>query len=117
MNDELYYHTAVKDLGKLVDEAPEESIVSRTVYKDNDARVILFVFAPGEKLSEHTSSFPAILHFLEGEAALTLGDEKLTAGPGTWVHMAANLPHSVEARTEVRMLLTMLVDSPQSGSQ
>ena len=111
MNDEQYLHTAVSDLGALVEETPERSIVSRTVYKDENVRVILFAFAPGEKLSEHTSSFPAILQFLEGEAALTLGEEALQAGPGTWVHMAANLPHSVDAKTEVRMLLTMLTNN------
>ena len=103
--------TAVQDLGALVAEAPQDSIVSRTVLKDDDARVILFAFAPGEKLSEHTSSYPAMLQFLKGEAALTLGEEALNAMPGTWVHMVADLPHSVEARTEVLMLLTMLVDS------
>ena len=93
-----------------MDEAPRNSIVSRTVFKDGDARVILFAFAPGEKLSEHTSSFPAILHFLEGEASLTLGETAMEAQAGTWVHMTANLPHSVEAHTEVRMLLTMLTN-------
>ena len=112
MSEEQYLHTAVRDLGALVEEAPESSIVSRTVYKDDHVRVILFAFAPGEKLSEHTSSYPAILQFLEGEAVLTLGEETMDAQPGTWVHMAANLPHSVDARSEVRMLLTMLVQSP-----
>lgn len=110
MSEQPYTHTAVMDLGSLVAEAPENSIVSRTVYKDKDARVILFAFAPGEKLSEHTSSYPAILHFLQGEAAVTLGAEKISARPGTWVHMAANLPHSIEAETEVQMLLTMIVE-------
>ena len=113
MNEELILHTAVRDIATLVPEAPEDSIVSRTVFKDSDVRVILFVFAPGEKLSEHTSTYPAILHFLAGEATVTLGDEVITAQPGTWVHMAANLPHSVEAHTEVRMLLTMVVASKQ----
>ena len=111
MNEEQYLHTAVQDLGALVEEAPESSIVSRTVYKDENVRVILFAFAPGEKLSEHTSSYPAILQFLKGEAALTLGEEALEAGPGTWVHMAPNLPHSVDARSDVQMLLTMLTNN------
>ena len=31
-----------------------------------------------------------------------------TAGPGTLVHMAPNLPHSVLAETETVMLLTMV---------
>ncbi|MEJ2752952.1 MAG: cupin domain-containing protein [Candidatus Promineifilaceae bacterium] len=109
MNGKQTSYTAVEDLDALVGETPEASIVSRTVFKDESVRVILFAFAPGEKLSEHTSSYPAILHFLSGDAALTLGKEMMDAGPDTWVHMAANLPHSVEARTEVHMLLTMLV--------
>jgi len=109
MNENQTPYIAYEDLDTLVGKTPEASIVSRTVYKDDGVRVILFAFAPGEKLSEHTSSFPAILHFLSGQAALTLGKETMDAGPGTWVHMVANLPHSVEASTEVRMLLTMLV--------
>jgi quercetin dioxygenase-like cupin family protein len=109
MNSDAYTHTAVKDLSQLVAETPADSIVSRTVFKDGKTRVVLFAFAPGEKLSEHTSSYPAILHFLEGEAAVTLGEKTIAAGPGTWVHMAANLPHSIDAHTEVRMLLTMIV--------
>jgi quercetin dioxygenase-like cupin family protein len=99
---------AVTDLAALVEEAPADSIVSRTVYKDDNVRVILFAFAPGEKLSEHTSSYPAILHFLDGEAEVTLGSESMVAHPGAWVHMAPNLPHSVAAQTDVRMLLTMI---------
>ena len=70
--------------------------------------MVLFGFAPGQSLSEHTASKPAILYFVEGEAALTLGDEEQTAGAGSFVHMAANLPHSVLAKTRVVMLLLLL---------
>jgi len=30
--------------------------------------VVVFGFAQGEELSEHTASMPAVLHFLQGEA-------------------------------------------------
>ncbi len=108
MSDSLNANLIVPDLQALVSDIDDESIVSRTVYKDDGLRVILFGFAPGETLSEHTSSYPAVLHFLEGEAAVTLGAESITAGPGTWVHMPAHLPHSIEAQTTVKMLLLML---------
>jgi quercetin dioxygenase-like cupin family protein len=108
MTESLIANLIVPDLQGLVTDIDAESIVSRTVYKDDKLRVILFGFAPGETLSEHTSSFPAVLHFLEGEAAVTLGAESLTAQPGTWVHMPAHLPHSIEAQTTVKMLLLML---------
>jgi quercetin dioxygenase-like cupin family protein len=108
MSESLTANLIVPDLQALVADIGDESIVSRTVYKDDDVRVILFGFAPGETLSEHTSSFPAMLHFLEGEANVTLGAEAISAGPGTWAHMPAHLPHSIEAKTTVKMLLLML---------
>lgn len=110
MSESLQANIIVPDLAALVSEIGDESIVSRTVYKDGGVRAILFGFAPGEVLSEHTSSYPAILHFLEGKAAVTLGEELIAAGPGTWVHMPAHLPHSIEAETMVKMLLLMLID-------
>ena len=87
---------------------PEGGILSRTVLKAPDVNVILFHFAPGEELSEHTAAVPAILHFLEGTAQLTVGDHVQQAHAGTWVHMAAHTPHSIVAETAVSMLLLML---------
>ncbi len=96
------------DLANLLDEVPEDSIVSRTFFQEDDTRAILFGFAPGQELSEHTAARPAILHFLEGKAKLTLGEVVQDAQAGSWVHMVANLPHSVLAETSVKMLLLLL---------
>lgn len=95
------------DLKSLLTEIPDDSIVSRTFYEDERIKAILFGFASGQELSEHTASQPAILHFLQGEADLVLGDEIQKAGPGTWVHMPANLPHSVIAKSQTLMLLLL----------
>jgi len=98
----------ISDLNEQIPEIPTDSIVSRTIYEDERSKVILFGFAAGQELSEHTASRPAILHFLSGESSVKLGDEEFTAGPGSWAHMAAHLPHSIRAHTEVLMLLLML---------
>lgn len=87
---------------------PEKGILSRTVYSDGRLKVVAFGFGQGEELSEHTASTPAVLHFLHGDATLTLGDDKIDAKPGTWVHMPACLKHSITAKTPVVMLLTLL---------
>lgn len=100
--------TFFPDLAALVADAPAESIVSRQIFKDGQLHAILFRFAAGQELSEHTSAFPAVLHFLEGRARLTLGDAAQTAAAGTWAHMPARLPHSIFAETPVTMLLLML---------
>ena len=90
---------------------PDKGILSRTLYNDDRLKVVLFGFAQGEELSEHTASMPAVLHFLQGEARLTLGDDTLEAKSGTWVHMPKGLRHSIQAKTPVVMLLLLLKEA------
>lgn len=101
-----YFH--VDDVLAQLPEIAPDSIVSRTFFSDQHIKVILFGFAAGQELSEHTASKPAILHFLQGSARLTLGSDETTAEPGAWVHMPSNLSHSVYAETPVVMLLYLL---------
>jgi quercetin dioxygenase-like cupin family protein len=82
--------------------------MSRTIYNDDRIKAVVFGFGQGEELSEHTASMPAILHFLLGEAKVTLGDDNVEAKPGTWVHMPTGLRHSIQAQTPVVMLLLLL---------
>ena len=98
----------VTNLAEMLPEVLPESIVSRKVFSDEQVRVVLFGFAAGESLSEHTAAQAAILHFIEGQARVTLGEEEVSAVPGTFIHMPAHLPHSVYAETDVVMLLTLL---------
>jgi len=101
-------YTYIPNLSDLMVEVPTDSILSRTFFTDERVKAVLFGFAAGQELSEHTASRPAILHFLQGEAHLTLGDDSMEAGPGTWVHMPPNLPHSIVAKTPVVMLLLLV---------
>lgn len=103
---DTYAFTA--DLAALIPGIPPDSILSRTFYEDEQLKAIVFAFAAGQELSEHTASHPAIIHILRGEADLTLGGDPRPGAPGAWIHMAAHLPHSVLARTPVIMLLLML---------
>jgi quercetin dioxygenase-like cupin family protein len=102
--------TTYTHFGDLAQEArpPDKGILSRTLYNDDRLKAVLFGFAQGEELSEHTASMPAVLHFLRGEAALTLGDDTVEAKPGTWVHMPKGLRHGIQAQTPVVMLLLLL---------
>ena len=69
--------------------APAEGILSRTLYGDDRLKVVGFGFAAGEELSEHTAQTPAVMHFVSGEASLTLGDDQQEAVAGPWVYMPA----------------------------
>jgi quercetin dioxygenase-like cupin family protein len=89
-------------------EPPSDGTLSRTLFQEDYLKVVLFGFAAGQELSEHTASTPAIMHFLRGEADVTLGAEETSAMAGTWIHMAAQLPHSIRAKSPVVMLLLLL---------
>jgi quercetin dioxygenase-like cupin family protein len=97
----------IDDLSTQIPDLQPDSIISRSLYADDQVKVILFAFAPGQELSEHTASVSAMIHILEGEAKLTVGGDSFDAHPGTWVHMQPQLPHSVYAKSPVKMLLLM----------
>lgn len=103
MTQSVIYHANLADLTAV----SPDSIISRTLSLDDQARAILFTFAPGQELSEHTASVAADIYIVKGTADLTLGEETVQAGPGTWAHMPPNLSHGVRAHDEVVMLLTM----------
>ncbi len=103
-------YTLFLDLAKEV-QPPDKGILSRTLFSDDRLKAVAFGFAQGEELSEHTASMPAVLHFLQGEAKLTLGDDTLEVKPATWVHMPKGLLHSIQAKTPVVMLLLLLKEA------
>jgi quercetin dioxygenase-like cupin family protein len=100
-----YLHVA--DLAAAI-EIPRDGTLSRTLYADDDVKIVLFGFDAGQELSEHTASRPALLQIVRGEGRLTLGGDAVTAAPGTFVRMPAGLPHSVRAETPLVMLLVLL---------
>ena len=100
-------YTHILNLAKEVD-PPADGIVSRTIFQDELLKAVVFGFGQGQELSEHTAAKPALLFFVKGEATLGLGDDVQDAQAGTWVHMPANLKHSINAKTPVVMLLVLL---------
>lgn len=100
-------YTHFVDLAKEVD-PPDDGILTRTLLNDGDVKAVIFGFGAGEELSEHTASMPAILHFLQGEATVTLADDTIQAQPETWIHMPANLKHSIKTSSPTVMLLLLL---------
>ncbi len=100
-------YTHINDLAKEA-QPPEKGILSRTLFNDEKVKAVIFGFAQGEELSEHTAAMPAILHFIQGEAKQTLGDDTLEAKAGTWVHMPTGQRHGIQAKTPVVMLLLLL---------
>ncbi len=106
-------YTLIPDLARRAAELaedgdPSEHVQGRALYTDDHVKVLAFPFEAGQALPEHTSPHPAMLHFLSGEADVTLGEDAVEARAGAWVHLAPRVPHSIRARTDVLMLLIIL---------
>ena len=92
---------------------PEETqfapngIVSRTLLRTANSRVVLFGFAEGQELTEHTSTQHALVQVLSGECDFSLAGEEHKLKAGNLLYMPPNLPHALKATTEFSMLLTL----------
>jgi quercetin dioxygenase-like cupin family protein len=102
-------HQFFQNLAGEVSDIPSGTILSKALASTDKLKVTIFGFAPGQELTEHTAAYPAILHFLEGEADLTLGGDSFKATTGSWAYMPALTPHSLVAKTPVTMLLIMVM--------
>lgn len=88
--------------------APERGIHSQTLSDSDGVTLVLFAFAPGEELSEHTSARPVIVHLLRGEADITVGEDRFPGREGTWFRMPPDTPHSIHAIGPLVLALYLL---------
>ena len=86
----------------------DNGIVSRTILNTAHGRVILFGFAEGQELSEHTSTQHVLIQILSGECEFSLDGKWHTLKAGAFLHMPPNLRHAVRAKLPFSMLLTFV---------
>jgi quercetin dioxygenase-like cupin family protein len=89
-------------------EIPKNGILSRTIYADDQVKVIIFGFDTGQELSKHTASSSAMLHIIKGKARLTLGTDAMEVSDGAWARMEPKLEHAIFALSPVVMVLYIL---------
>lgn len=89
-------------------EYSDDSIVSKTILDKPAGTVTLFAFDKGEKLSEHTVPYDALVQILDGQARLTIGGDDVEVSAGQVIVMPGNMPHAVCADERFKMLLTMI---------
>lgn len=85
-----------------------DSIVSKILLDKPAGSLTLFAFDQGQRLSEHTSPYDAVVQIVEGSAILKIGGKKVEAKAGQIVIMPAGIPHAAEAEESFKMLLTMI---------
>ncbi len=83
-------------------------IVSRTLLRTPTTRMVLFGFAEGQELSEHTSTAQALVQILSGRCEFSLDGKPHLLKAGDLLHLPPNQPHAVKATEKFSMLLTLL---------
>ncbi len=85
-----------------------DSIVSKTIAKNNGGSAIVFSFDMGQGLTEHNSPVDALIYLIEGEGTITVNGKVSEMQAGEIIAMPANSPHSVKATKKMKMMLIML---------
>lgn len=88
-------------------EYAETGILSKVLLKLPHCQYTLFCLATGTDIAEHTSTRNAVVQVIEGKGTLTLEGQEISLQPGVLVLMPANLPHALEAESNLAFLLVL----------
>lgn len=89
-------------------EYQEGRVVSRTLAQGKPLSVTLFAFDKEEEISSHSASGDALVYLLDGQAEITIGEEKFTVNKGETIVMPAHVPHALLAKEKFKMLLIVV---------
>lgn len=84
------------------------AIVSRALVQKPAATITLFAFDQGQRLSEHTSPYDALIWVLDGVGEIELAGKPAQVATGQMIRLPADVPHAVHARERFKMLLVMV---------
>ncbi|MDD3654717.1 MAG: cupin domain-containing protein [Desulfotomaculaceae bacterium] len=100
-------HSKVLEMAALV-EYQKGQVVSRTLAQGKPLSITLFAFDKGEEISSHSSGGDALVYLLDGQAEITIGEEKFNVEKGETIVMPAGIPHALLAVKQFKMLLIVV---------
>lgn len=83
-------------------------VVSKTLAQNSAVSVTLFAFSKGEEIGTHDSTGDAMVTVLEGTGQFTVDGKAYVCNAGEALVMPAKKPHSVYAKEDFKMLLTVV---------
>lgn len=89
-------------------EYADNSVVSKTIFKNPHSTMTLFAFDKDQFLSEHAAAFDAIVQIIDGMGRITINGVDKIMNSGDTIVMPANIKHAVFAVEKFKMLLTMI---------
>lgn len=86
----------------------EGQVVSKTLVQNPHVSLTLFSFGKGEEISSHSSHGDAMVYVMDGQAEITIGEEKYNVKSGETIIMPAEVPHAVYAPEPMKFMLTVV---------
>lgn len=110
MNSKLMKNIETSKVQSLADLVTYQDgqVVSRTLAQNPSVSLTLFSFDKGEEISTHSSHGDAMVYVIDGEAEITVGDEKFKVRAGETIVMPAEVPHAVFAPEQMKFMLTVI---------
>lgn len=99
--------TFIGNINELIEFA-KDGTVSKTLVDNEKSKVVLFMMAKGQSLSEHTAGTPAIIQILSGRAKVQLAKAVHDTEPGALIFMPPKLVHAIDAEEDLVFLLTLV---------
>jgi quercetin dioxygenase-like cupin family protein len=84
------------------------AVVSKTLINKQAGTITLFSFDKGEKLSEHTAPFDALVLVFDGSARIMIDGKANAVNAGELIIMPAGKSHALEAVSAFKMMLVMI---------
>ena len=83
-------------------------VVSKTLVQNPGVSITVFSFDKGEEISTHASHGDAMVYVIDGQAEITIGEEKFNVKAGETILMPADVPHAVAAAERMKFMLTVV---------
>lgn len=86
----------------------EDRVHFKNIFTNDNGGVALVAFKAGQKLDTHTAPAEVMVNVLEGEIVFTMLDTPHTLKTGDFLLMGQDVPHSVAATADTKMMLVKI---------
>ena len=92
-----------------------EKVEFKTVFETTKGGVSLVALKAGQRLDTHIAPFEVMVTVCEGEIEFTMLDMSNRIKAGEFILMGANVPHSVVANVDSKIMLFKIKDDPHNN--
>lgn len=86
-------------------EVGSEKVGFKNIFSNQNGGVVLVAFKAGQKLDTHMAPAEVLVNVLEGEIEFVMAGKSHTIKAGEFLLLGADVPHSVYANADSKMML------------